>query len=324
MTFGQVEGFLVLAEELHFGRTATRLHLTSARVSQLVRDIEQLIGEPLFLRTSRKVELTPQGKALLAELRPAYWQLTAAIENAKGRAARSEQTLRIAYNKGYGVARIHAYASAFERAYPEATVSTIVVDETINFAAPVRDGTADIQVKWLPDNPQRFAGLEPDLEFSATLASSQRGVVVGPDHPWAGRESIQVEELADHELTRPPKSVPDWYIDSWSIPTTPNGRPIRRRELDANWSLVGLMDGLLRHGRAFETYTDDLEAIRVEGVRMVPIDGLPPCCMTAIRRKGDSSPLMDAFIDIAQQTAVQSRGRTNESIPSTSVIGERF
>lgn len=64
--------FLVLAEELHFGRTADRLGLTTSRVSQTVRALERKLGgRQLFRRTSRVVELTEAGSALYAELRPA-------------------------------------------------------------------------------------------------------------------------------------------------------------------------------------------------------------------------------------------------------------
>ena len=54
--------FLVLAEELHFGRTADRLGLTQSRVSQSIRDLERKLGLHLAARTSRRVVLTPDPK----------------------------------------------------------------------------------------------------------------------------------------------------------------------------------------------------------------------------------------------------------------------
>lgn len=59
-----IEIFLTLAEELHFGRTAERLHLTHARVSQVIKKQERAIGADLFYRTSRSVRLTPIGEQL--------------------------------------------------------------------------------------------------------------------------------------------------------------------------------------------------------------------------------------------------------------------
>src|SRR6202011_3506307 len=61
--------FVRLAEELHFGRAAKRLTLTTSRVSQELRQLERELGVPLFFRTSRSVQLTPQGSFLLDHVR---------------------------------------------------------------------------------------------------------------------------------------------------------------------------------------------------------------------------------------------------------------
>jgi DNA-binding transcriptional LysR family regulator len=65
----ELEAFLTLAEELHFGRTAARLHVTTARISQTIRALELRVGERLFDRTSRRVSLRPVGQRLLDQLR---------------------------------------------------------------------------------------------------------------------------------------------------------------------------------------------------------------------------------------------------------------
>ena len=57
----EIEAFVTLAEELHFGRTAERLHVSTARVSQAIKRMELRVGVPLFERTSRRVELTEAG-----------------------------------------------------------------------------------------------------------------------------------------------------------------------------------------------------------------------------------------------------------------------
>ena len=66
-----MEIFLTLADELHFGRAAQRLHVSTARVSQTIKKLERRIGASLFERTSRRVDLTPIGRRLGDELRPA-------------------------------------------------------------------------------------------------------------------------------------------------------------------------------------------------------------------------------------------------------------
>src|SRR5215469_8151603 len=76
----EIRVFLVLAEELHFGRTAERLGLTQSRVSQTLRALETRLGDRLVDRTSRSVALTAAGERLRAELEPAYAQLLDVLE----------------------------------------------------------------------------------------------------------------------------------------------------------------------------------------------------------------------------------------------------
>lgn len=64
-----LRAFLAVAEELHFGNAARRLHVAQPAVSQLVRGLEAEFGVALFERTSRRVSLTPAGEVLLVEAR---------------------------------------------------------------------------------------------------------------------------------------------------------------------------------------------------------------------------------------------------------------
>ncbi|MEW9553387.1 LysR family transcriptional regulator [Nonomuraea sp. NPDC050783] len=83
MDMREIEAFLAVAEELHFGRAARRLRLSTSRVSGLVRTLERRVGAPLFERTSRRVHLTAKGELFLAEVRPAYRRLNQALHSAR-------------------------------------------------------------------------------------------------------------------------------------------------------------------------------------------------------------------------------------------------
>ena len=77
-----LEVFLTLADELHFGRTAERLHVSTARVSQTLRKLERQVGVPLFERTSRRVALTPVGRQLRDDVGPAFRQIQDGVQRA--------------------------------------------------------------------------------------------------------------------------------------------------------------------------------------------------------------------------------------------------
>ncbi|WP_280395272.1 LysR family transcriptional regulator [Nocardia brasiliensis] len=93
----ELEAFLVLAEELHFGRAGDRLYVSQSRVSQLLRALEQRVGARLIERTSRKVALTPLGKDFLAELQPAYDALRATVDGVRAAARGLYGLLRIGF-----------------------------------------------------------------------------------------------------------------------------------------------------------------------------------------------------------------------------------
>src|SRR5690242_8484834 len=93
----ELEAFLVLAQELHFGRAGERLYVSQSRVSQLLRSLEHRIGAPLVERTSRRVALTPLGESFLAGLRPAYEALRATVDDARAAARGMGGVLRIGF-----------------------------------------------------------------------------------------------------------------------------------------------------------------------------------------------------------------------------------
>ncbi|MEU8837456.1 LysR family transcriptional regulator, partial [Streptomyces sp900116325] len=64
----EIRVFLTLAEELHFGRTARRLIVSTARISQTIKKLEGWVGARLFERTSRRVQLTPVGQLFHQDL----------------------------------------------------------------------------------------------------------------------------------------------------------------------------------------------------------------------------------------------------------------
>ena len=76
----QLRYFVAVAEELHFGRAAERLHMSQSPLSRAIRELEQDLGLVLFVRTTRSVELTAAGSVLLERSRRALAEIDRAIE----------------------------------------------------------------------------------------------------------------------------------------------------------------------------------------------------------------------------------------------------
>jgi len=84
--FRQLEYFVAVAEELHFGRAAMRVHVTQPALSEQIRLMEERLDVQLFVRTTRTVRLTPAGRLLLKHVRSILAQTNSAIGLARAEA----------------------------------------------------------------------------------------------------------------------------------------------------------------------------------------------------------------------------------------------
>jgi len=260
-----IEIFLTLAEELHFGRTAERLHVSTARVSQTIRKQERRIGAALFERTSRRVALTPIGRRLEEDLRPAHEQIAEGIDRAIAAGRGIDGELRVGFI-GTAVGQfLHQVAAAFHGLHAACDVQVSEARYS-DFLELLRTGEADLILV-----PVKVA--EPDIAMSPVLFVEPTVLAVSARHPFARRESVSLEDLARDKVLRP-RSFPD-YMDESLVPRhTPGGRPIERGPefgtVQEMLSLIGAGQGMFpvpAHAARFDTRPD---------IAYVPIrDGLP-------------------------------------------------
>src|SRR6185437_1262000 len=98
MELRHITSFLVLAEELHFGRSAARLHISQPSLSLQLQQLERRLGAQLVARTSHSVRLTPAGEAFRKEAGPLLGQLDRAVEAARQAGPGATGHLRIGFN----------------------------------------------------------------------------------------------------------------------------------------------------------------------------------------------------------------------------------
>jgi DNA-binding transcriptional LysR family regulator len=109
--------FLTLADELHFGRTAERLHISQPAVSEAVRALESRLGLKVFDRTSRRVRLTPAGEALRHNLTPALAAVDQALSDISEQSSAVRGLLRVGFvltTEGPALSRLIADLAGLE------------------------------------------------------------------------------------------------------------------------------------------------------------------------------------------------------------------
>ncbi|MBG0568846.1 LysR family transcriptional regulator [Actinoplanes aureus] len=182
----EIEAFLTLGEELHFGRTAQRLHVSTTRVSQTIAKLERRIGVPLFHRTSRRVTLTEAGRRLRDDLRPAWAQVTAAVQRATGR-------LSVAFVGAATGQLLLQVVALYQQRHPAAEVP-VREAQLGEYAAWLRDGVADAALVPYPVK---------DLVAGGTLIAEARMLAVPAQHPLAAQAAVPAAALADLPILPP-------------------------------------------------------------------------------------------------------------------------
>jgi DNA-binding transcriptional LysR family regulator len=178
----EIDVLLTLATELHFGRTAERLHISTAAVSQTLARLERRIGTPLFSRTSRRVELTDVGRRLVADVAPTRAQLDRAVATAVEAARRIEARLRIGYMSAAVGRELLALVDSFQHEKPAAEVS-ITETALIDLFGPLRAGDIDVSVLPLPVR-------ENDLRVGTVLYAERAVAALQRTHRLADRTEI--------------------------------------------------------------------------------------------------------------------------------------
>lgn len=158
MDLRQLEIFLTVAAELHFGRAADRLLITQQSVSEQVRRLEREVGAPLFARSSRRVELTAAGAALFPEAERALAQARHALDTARRAAQGSSDTLTIGYAPDAGRTLLrHAIPRMREEA-PGLTIRPTPMSTAAQLDQ-LRGRRLDLGIVWIPELPDELDSL---------------------------------------------------------------------------------------------------------------------------------------------------------------------
>ena len=292
--------FLVLAGELHFGRTAERLGISQPGVSEAVRVLESRLGVKVFDRTSRRVRLTPAGEELRRKLTPALAAVERALAETSDSSGDVRGLLRIGFvltTEGPALSRL---AAAFHARYPACEVRLQEV-ETFDAYRALRQGDVDVLCNWLAVD-------QADLTAGAVFAYYERALAVAPSHRLAGRATVSIEDLADEEVASFPSSTPSAVYDLLVPPRTPSGRPIRRTQPVRT---INEILSFVARGRIVHPTSSTVPIFDRDDVVLVPIDDLPPIPLGLIWCTSRENPRIRA-LDGTARSMVPASGKRSE------------
>ncbi|ADD42555.1 LysR family transcriptional regulator [Stackebrandtia nassauensis] len=288
----ELDAFLTLAEELHFGRTARRLRVSAARVSQTIQKLERRVGVPLFNRTSRRVELTEVGRRLRDEIAPAWQSITTAVETAIATGKGITGTLRVAFVSAAAGQFLVRATQRFRARHPDCEVR--IREAQIGELLPwLRDGDTDLALGPVPVH-------SPDVDSGPVLFSDARMLAVPAAHPLARKESVDAEDLAALPLLQLPDTVDEHTRTDRSSSRTPGGRPIQPGPVGATFNemltLISAGEGAFPVGAQVKKYY-----VRPD-VAYVPFRDAPPVDWGLLWRKDNATARVRAFNEAAAET----------------------
>ncbi|HBN09921.1 MAG TPA: hypothetical protein DD435_15190 [Cyanobacteria bacterium UBA8530] len=189
MNFERLRTFLIAAEELNFTQAARRLNLSQPAISQQIREIEEDLGVSLFDRRGRTILLTPAGEKLRPLADALLKNVLSVREELEEFRGVPQGSLQIGAGNAVGIYQLPRVLGHFAQLYPGIRTS-LQIGDTVNILRGLKDGNLDLAVVEEEPSSEQLQGLTkiPYIEDELILISH-------PDHEWAGRGTIAIEEL---------------------------------------------------------------------------------------------------------------------------------
>ena len=279
--------FVAVAEELHFTRAAQRLHIAQPPLSQQIRALEAELGAALFVRTRRSVALTDAGRALLVK---AHEMLAAAqaLPDEMQRIARGEVgQLRIGFSSTLPLTKVlRDVVADWRRTHPEVALHLREMHSALQFEA-LRAGELDVGLV-------RYNERAPEGIRLTLLRRDPLRLVVPSGHPFARRRSVPIADCRDQAFIGFPGDA-----------GTGTGPLLKRLCAQAGFEPRIAQEareattqiGLVAAGLGIAVLPAPLEAVRIEGVHYVPLEGEGALLvMSAATRADEASQRVLAFV----------------------------
>jgi DNA-binding transcriptional LysR family regulator len=297
MEFRHLRYFLVLADELHFGRAASRLGLTQPPLSLNIQQLEGSVGAQLFARNSRGVSLTAAGQAFLPQARALLEQAAQAAREAREVAEGVSGSLQVGFAGTVLYRGLPQMLQAFAAAHPRLR---LVLREMSS-----SDQLIDLHHDRLDLGFVHTTRVPPG--FDQILVSSQPFVACLPAaHPLARKQRLSLKALAGEPFAMVARAVsPDYHDRILGLCAGAGFAPEQRYELRHWLSVVSVVS----QGLGVALVPAALQAAGVPGAVFVPLDeNTPPydthCLWRAARSaSAQQTPVLRAFLQVVRAAA---------------------
>jgi DNA-binding transcriptional LysR family regulator len=289
----QLRHFVAVAEELHFGRAAARLHMTQPPLSQSIQALETALGCGLFSRTRRSVQLTSAGQALLPEAQRLLQQASALPALVRRAALGESGRLTLAFVSTADYSVLPSLLREFRTAYPQVQIE-------------LREATTDIQLEDLaqgridaglliPPLPER---LKAELDYVPLL--NEPLVAALPQTVAKGKGALRLRSLNELPLIIFPREIAPALHDAILGCFRDAGlTPHIGQEAIQMQTIVGLVSA----GMGMALVPQSVSNLKRPGVGYRSLQDKTPLVETGLAwRRDNVSPVLRAFLEHLRKT----------------------
>jgi DNA-binding transcriptional LysR family regulator len=284
--------FVTLAEELHFGRAAERLHIAQPPLSQQIRQLERELGFELFHRTKRNVQLTEAGQVFLVEVRQIMRQLQQAIQIGQQTSRGEIGQLVVGFVSSAAYNILPTILRTFRGCVPGVSLE-------------LHELTTDQQLEWLREGRMDIGFLRPPVEENRfnweTIFQESLMVALPEGHLLANQSEVSWRSLADEPFILFPRILaPGLYDLIISLCQQADFSPNVAQEAIQMQTIVSLVAAEM----GVAIVPASLQNLQRIGVVYKTLqEYTPKVAIAMIWRKNETSATVLKFVEIVKQAA---------------------
>lgn len=286
-----MRAFVAVAEELHFGNAAIRLGMAQSPLSQIIRKLEDALGVELFFRTTRSVELTAAGHALLPHARTILEEVELAQQSVNVQPDEVYGKVTFGFSGVLNHRTLPILTRALRDSYPQIELTLegrIMTQEAVD---RLEAGTLDVAFVGHPVDARRVE--------SIVIARERYGLVVPADHPGRDHDRLELSMFADEPFITPPSAAGSvLYADMLRACQDAGFQPIIGQQITDGYMAMMLVAA----GMGVAYLPSSVAAVVPPGTVFLPIDDPVVYLRHGLAwAKRPGSEARDVFIELARQ-----------------------
>lgn len=280
--------FVAVAEELHFGRAAARVHIAQPPLSQQIRRLEQELGVQLFHRTKRTVRLRPAGQVFLQHVLPLLNDLDRAVELARQAHSGQAGSLAIGFVSSAPYTVLPDVLRAYRGAFPAVTLRLVQLNIATQLESLKRDRINIGVVR----PPIADPGIVTEVLLNEPLI-----LALPVAHPLAALDSIAPRLLENEPFVVVPKDRAAFADLGLRFCREQGFEPKVVQEATEMHTVIGLVSA----GIGLAIVPESMRSLQIPGVVFRILEGAPTTEMALAWKAGSDLPTVAAFVALAKK-----------------------